>query len=156
MRLSIFIAALWASPALAICPDPNLTGAGYAAVGADLIVPQHWDVRAMGQHSAPCEDWVATGVVTGDLAGFLPTAPTAVFELDGMGPHIMMVMAQAEECHPVLAVRSGDGLWYFGQTANGRQEVTLWGAPNGALKVWVGAVTPEGCDGTVTLETFDR
>lgn len=155
MRLSVLFAALWASPALAMCPDPNLEGARYVAAGPDLIVPQHWDVRASGQHPAPCDDWVATGIISGNLAGYLPSAPTAVFELDEMGPHILMVMAQAE-CSPVLAVRSGDGLWHFGQTANGRQEVTLWGAPNGALQVWVGATTIEGCDGTVILETFDR
>jgi hypothetical protein len=140
---------------LAACPDPDLAGERYAAIGVDLIAPQSWDVRAVGQHPAPCDDWTATGIVSGNLSGFLPAAPTAVFDLDGMGPHILMVMAQAD-CRPVLAVRSGDGLWYFGQTANGRQEVTLWGAPNGELKVWVGAATPEGCDGTVILETFDR
>ncbi|MEN8841502.1 MAG: hypothetical protein ABF254_14660 [Octadecabacter sp.] len=155
MRWSFLIVALWASPALASCPDPDLGGASYAAVGPDLIVPKNWDVRAVGQHPAPCEDWAEIGIAAGNLDGFLPAAPTAVFELDEMGPHILMVMARAE-CNPVLAVRSGDGLWHFGQTANGREEVTLWGAPKGALQVWVGAATREGCDGTVTLETFDR
>jgi len=100
--------------------------------------------------------WLGSnGIVSGNLTGFQPTAPTAVFELDGMGPHILMVMAQAE-CSPVLAVRSGDGLWHFGQTANSRQEVTLCDAPNGVLQIWVGAATPEGFEGTVILETFDR
>ena len=110
----------------------------------------------MGSDPAPCDTWQAEGIVTGDLAGFLPTAPTAVFELEGMAPHILMVMAEAS-CDPVLAVRSADGLWHFGEARNDRQEVTVWGAPDeGPLQVWVGAGTEAGCEGTVILETFDR
>lgn len=72
-----------------------------------------------------------------------------------MAPHILTVRAAAG-CRPVLAVRSGDGLWFFGETKNGKQEVTLWGAPDGPLQVWIGAATPEGCEGEIELETYDR
>lgn len=155
MKVLSLIATLGVSPAFALCPDPDLGGQWYAATGPELIAPQSWPVRAEGTQVAPCADWQEAGIASGELAGFLPVAPTAVFELDGMAPHILMVMAEAQ-CRPVLAARTGDGLWYFGETANGRQEMTIWGAPDGPLQVWVGSATPEGCDGTVILETFDR
>lgn len=156
MRLMFaVIVGVWANAAAALCPDPDLGGQRYAATGPELIAPQQWSVRAEGSHMAPCADWEEQGIAAGELAGYLPVAPTAVFELDGMAPHILMVMAEAQ-CRPVLAARTADGLWFFGQTANGRQEVTIWGAPDGPLQVWVGAATEDGCDGTVILETFDR
>ncbi len=147
---------LCAGAAAAQCPDPSLGGDRYAATGPELIAPQRWEVTAVGGDLAPCEDWQTEGIVTGDLEGFLPTAPTAVFELAGMAPHILMVMAEAA-CDPVLAVRSADGLWHFGEARNDRQEVTVWGAPDeGPLQVWVGSATEAGCEGSVILETFDR
>ncbi|SMX32223.1 hypothetical protein [Octadecabacter ascidiaceicola] len=154
IRLSVLL-ALCGAPALAQCPDPSLDAVQYDASGPELITPQTWEVQVGGAFLAPCPQWAVAGIDVQDLDGFLPAAPTAVFGLDAMAPHILMVMAQAE-CTPVLAVRSGDGQWFFGSDANGRQEVTLWGAPNGPLQVWVGAATPDGCAGTVTLETFDR
>ncbi|MEL6960548.1 MAG: hypothetical protein AAGL89_16515 [Pseudomonadota bacterium] len=147
--------AVMATPAFADCPDPNREGPNYASNGADLIIPQVWEARAEGDLVAPCTEWTETGLVSGEMAGFLPEAPTAVFDLDGLGPHILQVRAVAE-CRPILAVRSGDGLWFFGETKNGKQEVTLWGAPDGPLQVWMGAETPEGCDGLIELETYDR
>lgn len=145
---------LWAGPALADCPDPTLNAPTHRATGPELIAPQSWDVRAEGGNLAPCGTWVVNGLGD-DLDGFLPVAATATFDLDAMGPHILMVMAQAE-CGAVLAVREGQGLWYFGREANGRQEVTLWGTGNGPLQVWVGSVELGGCDATLILETFDR
>jgi len=128
----------------------------YFATGPELIAPQSWDVSVAGRHPAPCEAWDEAGIVNGQLDGYLPEAPTAVFELEGMAPHILMVMAEAT-CEPVLAVRSADGLWHFGERRNDRQEATIWGAPDeGPLQVWVGATTEAGCDGTLILETFDR
>lgn len=149
-----FCAAL-ASPVFALCPDPSLEGATYDATGADLISPQSWDVRAQGDHIAPCANWALADWNTGGLSGYLPLAPTAAFDLSGMAPHILVVAAQAE-CRAVLAVRSGDGQWFFAdQTAAGPQ-VTLWGVPDGPLQVWVGSLSEAGCDGALTLETFDR
>lgn len=156
MRIVItFLMLVFVSPAFAVCPDPNLGGQRYASTGGDLIAPKRWPVRAQGTHVAPCAGWAERGIAADDLAGFLPVAPTAVFELEGMAPHILMIMAEAQ-CRPVLAARTWDGLWFFGQTANGRQELTIWGAPDGPLHVWVGAATRDGCDGTIILETFDR
>jgi len=147
---------LLAGTAAAQCPDPNLSAETFSATGPDLIAPKTWEVAATGALPVPCADWEDTGIVHGDLYGFLPQAPTAVFELVDMGPHILMVMAEAS-CDPVLAVRSADGLWHFGEVRNDRQEVTIWGAPSeGALQVWVGSATEVGCNGTVILETFDR
>lgn len=147
--------AVLASPAFAVCPDPTLDSDRYEATGGELIVPQSWEVEVGGTNPAPCPAWLLSGLPVDGLDGFLSPAPTAVFDLDGMGPHIMMVMAQAE-CQPVLAVRTGDGIWEFGRPANGRQEVTLWGAPDGPLQVWVGSASQQTCEGTLTLETFDR
>lgn len=156
---SAILAALAAAPAFAECPDPDLTpalgGPDYTSTGADLIAPQMWTARAQGTAPAPCAEWSEAGIVSGDLAGFLPLAPTAEFKLEGLGPHILTVRALAD-CRPVLAVRSGDGLWFFGETKNGQQEVTLWGAPDGPLQVWMGSETSEGCDGAIELETYDR
>jgi len=152
-----FPLCLLAGAAGAQCPDPPLSADTFAVAGPELITPRTWPVEAIGRHSAPCAEWeTETGIVYGDLEGYLPEVPTAVFELDNMGPHILMVMAETA-CDPVLAVRSADGLWYFGERRNDRQEVTIWGAPNeGALQVWVGAGAETQCDGTVILETFDR
>lgn len=160
MRVSYAVAAsafavLSVTPAVASCPLPTLDQASVAVTGADLIIPQSFDVDAHGVHPAPCPAWQEAQVNTGALTGYLPEDPTAVFDLSGMGPHILMVMAQAD-CTPVLAVRSGDGQWFFGEDRNARQEVTLWGAPDGILQVWVGSLTGETCEGSVTLETFDR
>lgn len=156
MRFSLgLMMFLWAGAATALCPDPNLGGPRYAATGPDLIAPQRWTVRARGSEAAPCAGWEGQGIASGEMTGFLPVAPTAVFELESMAPHILMVMAEAA-CRPVLAARTPDGLWFFGETANGRQELVIWGAPDGPLQVWVGAATEEGCDGSLILETFDR
>ncbi len=143
------------SSAAAQCPEPVLGPGEIAASGPELISPQHWPVIAEGQIAVPCEDWGSQGVQTDRIDGFLPDRPTAVFDLDEMAPHILMVMAQAQ-CDPRLAVRTADGLWHFGERANGRQEVTVWGAPDGPLQVWVGAGTQMQCEAQLTLETFDR
>jgi len=92
---------------------------------------------------------------TQGVTGRLPIAPTAQFQLSGMGPHILMVMAQAS-CGAVLAARGGNGVWYFGETSNAREEIVLWGAGDGVLQVWVGSQTEQSCEATLTLETFDR
>lgn len=155
MKYLVLLLTLCASPAVAQCPDPGFDAPRYVTTGPGLIAPQTWDVVAIGGQAAPCDDWIARGVFTDGLTGFLPVAPTAVFDLDGMAPHILMVMAQAD-CAAVLAVRSGDGQWFFGGTARGREEVTLWGAPNAPLQVWVGTLGGDSCAATVTLETFDR
>lgn len=155
MKYIAVVFALWAGSALAVCPDHTLDAPSYSATGPALIAPQTWQVRAEGDHLAPCGTWTVTGIASDELAGFLPHAPTARFDLDEMGPHILMIMAQAD-CDAVLAVRGGFGVWYFGRTANARQEVTLWGAGNGPLHVWVGTTEQGGCDATLTLETFDR
>ena len=139
MKRLCFLMGLWASPAFAQCPDPSLEGATTAATtGPDLIAPQMWDVFARGEVSVPCENWAELGVDTAALDGLLPVAPTMVVDLSGMAPHILMVFAEAE-CRPVLAVRSGDGQWYFGEPRDGRHQVTIWGAPDGPLHIWVGA-----------------
>ena len=120
-----------------------------------MIQPQNWEVVADGAVAVPCEDWVAQGISAERIDGFLPALPTAVFDLEGLGPHILMVMAQSQ-CDPRLAVRTLDGLWHFGEKANGRQEIVVWSASDGPLQVWVGAGAQEQCDATLTLETFDR
>lgn len=93
------------SPAFALCPDPTLD----SATDSSLLTPQSSDVRAQGDHIMPCADWALAGVT-----GYLQLASTAVFDLAGMAPHILTVEARAE-CDPVLAVRSGDGQWFFGE-----------------------------------------
>ena len=120
-----------------------------------MIAPQSWAIRAQGDHITPCADWALAGWDTGGLSGYLPLGATATFNLSGMAPHILVVDAQAE-CRAVLAVRSGDGQWFFGQPGADGPEVTLWGAPDGPLQVWVGSMSEQGCDGTISLETFDR
>ena len=155
MRWMVFLMVCWSGPAWALCPDPALDAPSYAATGADLIVPHQWPVTVEGAHAAPCAAWRLQGMSHDMVDGFFPLAPTARFELEGMAPHILMVMADAA-CSPVLAVRSADGQWHFGQTANGRDAVTIWAAPDGPLQVWVGSTRQESCDGVLTLETFDR
>jgi len=145
---------LFGTPAWASCPDPELAGEGFVATGPSLIAPQSWEVVAGGDVAAPCADW-AEQEIAGDIEGYVSVAPTAVFELSEMGPHILMVMARAE-CGAVLMARTGDGLWFFGETAADREEITIWGAPNAQMQVWVGSKSADGCPAEVTLETFDR
>ena len=144
-----------ASPAFANCPDPTLDGANFAATGAQLLAPQVWDISAGGNVAAPCADWAASGVNDGQISGYLSVPPTGVFDLTGMGPHILIVRARSQ-CGAVLAVRSGDGVWYFGDEDGDTTQATLWGVPDGPLKVWVGSKTPDICAGVVELETYDR
>lgn len=154
IRTALFL-ILVGTHAAAQCPSTDEDGARFFASGPDLISPESWDVVADGVHGAPCDGWVAQGVAGDQVDGFLPTSPTAIFELDGMAPHILMVMADAQ-CSPRLVVRTGDGIWHFGEHANGRQEVTVWGTPDGPMQVWVGAEEQTQCEATLTLETFDR
>lgn len=95
----------------AACPDPTLPALQFSASGPDLITPQTWPVAARGSEVAPCEGWAETGIITKELGGLLPLGPTAIFDLSGMSPHILMVMAEAD-CDAVLAMRSGDGQWF--------------------------------------------
>ncbi|WP_375280967.1 hypothetical protein [Pseudooctadecabacter sp.] len=155
MRLIALCLIGYASGAAASCPDPTQDAPRFEATGPDLIAPKSWPIEVAGERIAPCAQWVLQGTAPVDLDGYLPVAPTAVFDLEGMGPHILMVMAEAQ-CAPILAVRSADGLWHVGETANDREEVVVWGAPDGPLQVWVGAREQTTCEGTVTLETFDR
>ncbi|AKS46511.1 hypothetical protein SAMN05444287_1627 [Octadecabacter temperatus] len=155
MKYLIPLLSVCATPVFADCPDPSIDGPEFSVTGAELIAPQSWDVQAHGTHVAPCAGWDGAFIQTDRVAGFLPIAPTAQFQMDEMGAYILMVVVQAA-CDPVLAVRSQDGFWEFGETANGRQEAVLWGAPNGGLQVWVGSAERTSCDATVTLETFDR
>lgn len=145
------------SAAAAQCPDPvgDQDSVRISASGPELIIPETWDVVAKGVHEAPCDGWVDQGVAADQVDGFLPASPTVVFDLEEMAPHIFMVMAEAQ-CGPRLVVRTGDGLWHFGEQANGRQEVTVWGTPDGPLQVWVGTEAQTQCDASLTLETFDR
>ena len=154
IRSLLFISFI-GSAAAAQCPEPVLGAGDYSASGPDLITPQSWSVAAQGDIAVPCDDWLQQGVQTDQIDGFLPSRPTAVIDLEEMGPHILMVMAQAQ-CSPRLAVRTLDGLWHFGTQANGRQEVTIWGAPDGPIQVWLGAESQNECEATLTLETFDR
>lgn len=155
MRVLILALTVLAGPAAALCPDPSLDAPAFVATGAELIAPQSWDVQAGVGDGMVCGTWVLAGVDAGGTDAFLPAAPSATFGLTGLGPHILMVMAQAD-CAPVLAARTHDGVWYFGETANGREEIVLWGASDGVLQVWVGAQASDGCDAELTLETFDR
>jgi len=72
-----------------------------------------------------------------------------------MGPHILMVMAEAT-CGPRLVVRTGDGIWHVAEQNNDRQELVVWSAQDGPMQVWVGAETQTECSATLILETFDR
>jgi len=155
MKYLILFLCGFAGSAAASCPDPRVESPHFSATGPDLLAPQSWDVEVRGEAQVPCDEWVVTDVAPDHFDGFLPIAPTAVFDLDGLGPHILMVMAQGQ-CDARLLVRSSNGLLHFGETANGREEVVVWGASDGPLQVWVGAATQTACDGTVTLETFDR
>lgn len=152
--LSLFFIGLAAS-ASASCPDPTLDAPRYSATGPELIAPQAWPVDVLAEAVAPCPDWRMQGTVPEQVEGFLPVAPTAVFDLVGLAPHILMVMAQAP-CDPLLAVRSPDGVWHFGETANDREEVVVWSASDGPLQVWIGSRGASACSGDVILETFDR
>lgn len=154
IRYFLFFAAI-GTGAVAQCPEPVLGVGEFRASGANLIVPQDWAVTANGEIAVPCGEWAQQGVQSDQIDGFLPSRPTAVIDLEGMGPHILMVMAQAQ-CEPLLAVRTADGLWHFGEQGVERQEATIWGAPDGPLQVWVGSKGQEQCDATLTLETFDR
>lgn len=153
--LSAALCAAWGAAAAAECPDPFALAAQSSATGPDLIVPQRWDVRAGGDLAIPCEGWREAGVILNGAEGFLPAAPTRLFDLSGLGPHILVVRAYAV-CDPVLAVQGGDGLWYLGEENGSAREVTLWGASDGILKVWVGSGDTNGCDAQIELETYDR
>jgi hypothetical protein len=144
-----------ANQAVAQCPDPTAPTVTYAASGPELIAPQSWSVMAGGEVFVPCPAWVLSGVMSGGFKGYLPAVPTATFQLVGMAPHILMVMVEAE-CAAIVATQTGDGLWYFSETCGTREEITLWGAGDGPMQVFVGATEPEGCDAVLTLETFDH
>lgn len=154
MKMLFVLFVLCAGSAAAACPDPSLGQDPIAASGPDLLAPQRWTVTVDGAEQAPCATWRDGGVIEA-IDGYLPVAPSASFELSGLGPHILMVMAEAT-CSPILAVQSADGLWHFGETANGREEVVVWSASDGPLQVWVGSTEQTQCDGVVVLETFDR
>lgn len=149
------IACLLGAPAAALCPDPSGPAVTHKATGPALLVPQSWDITVGGDQTAPCAEWAAQGTGGTEMSGLLPLAPTVAFDLTGLGPHILMVTAEAV-CNPILVARTRDGVWYFGQPRNGREEITLWGAGDGLTQVWVGSAQDGTCDGMVTLETFDR
>ncbi|MCF2872218.1 hypothetical protein L0664_14175 [Octadecabacter sp. G9-8] len=157
IKLSALFAILVA-PAFASCPDPTRQeGAVYNATGAELLAPRTFAVTAGGGLPVPCVDFVDAdpSLLREELVGFMSGEPTAVIELEGMAPHILTVSARAE-CGPVLTVHASDGQWYFGEFSDAGQAVTLWGAPDGPLRVWVGSTTLAQCEGAFTLETFDR
>lgn len=143
------------SGAFASCPEPGDHIDAVVVSGPELIKPQSWDVVAHGEFAAPCTAWARQLGGVQPVSGYLPSAPSARFDLEGMGPHILMVMAEAS-CDPRLVVRTGDGVWHVGEPANGRQEIVVWSAQDGPMQVWVGAGSQTQCHAKVILETFDR
>ena len=157
MRSAFLLFALFVTGATRAwaCPDPAVPAPTIAATGPELLAPRSWPITAGGPDGAPCPLWVETILGVPDEGARLPRAPSLQVRLTGMGPHILMVRAQAP-CDPVLIARTGDGVWYFGEAGDAGPQATLWGAADGILQVWVGAREERGCGGTVTLETFDR
>lgn len=155
MKFLILPLSLLSAPAFASCPDPAADAPSWSATGPELIAPQSWELPFGGETQVPCGEWAFDGRGAALEGGFLPVAPTAVVELSGMGPHILVARATAS-CEPILAARTPDGLWYFGETRDIYQEITFWGSPSGPLQVWLGAAGRDGCTGTLELETYDR
>jgi len=128
-----------------LCPDPNMPSTVLDFTAAQLASPQTQQVIAGGDLDlSACADVPGTGFVT----------QAADFELNLTGNATFqdIEIAVTASCDAVLMVNDADGAWQFVDDTNGTDPAyVIPGAKDGVYDIWVGSLTAEGCDSTLSI-----
>ena len=133
----------------ALCPDLSQSGTALSYTSDALYTPQTLKVFAGGTADiALCSNLPGRGFVT------LPPDYTMAFSGNGLG-RALEVRLQSD-CDSVLLINDPAADWHFDDDSNGGMDarIRFEAADEGDYDIWVGSYENEGCNASVTLETF--
>ncbi len=128
-----------------LCPDASMEALLLSYSMTQLASPQMQQVVAGGDLDiGACSDVPGTGYVI--------QSPDFQMDLTGAsGSQDVQVRADAQ-CDVVLLINDANGEWQYNDDTDGTNPVvTLTGAIDGAYDIWVGTLTPDTCQATLTI-----
>lgn len=130
------------------CPSYASPGAPLSYTAESAYIPQSVGVIAGGNI-----DLGACGSVPG--MGWVVESPDFTMQYNDLGMGRALEIRVNAACDAVLLVNAADGNWYFNDDSDGLNPgMRFEGAPSGQYDIWVGTLTPESCDASLTVETF--
>ena len=137
------------SKGAAACPDFNLAGRDLFYSSDDLYSPQTFEVVAGGP-----VDLGLCSELPGQ--GYVMDAPDFKLNFSGNSAARELEIRVDSNCDSILLLNDTSGTWHHDDDSNGSLDakIRLPKAVNGVYDIWVGTLTTDTCDATLTLETF--
>ena len=137
------------SKGAATCPDFNLAGRDLFYSSDDLYSPQTFEVVAGGP-----VDLGLCSELPGQ--GYVMDAPDFKLNFSGNSAARELEIRVDSNCDSILLLNDTSGTWHHDDDSNGSLDakIRLPKAVNGVYDIWVGTLTTDTCDATLTLETF--
>lgn len=134
------------------CPDFTAWGnEAYEATGAQLLEQQNFEILAGGVATlAGCD--IELGADEG--AGYFIEQPDFSFDITAVDD-MLIEISVVSECDSALLVNTGEMSWFYDDDSNGNGDakLTLQGATDGVVDVWVGTYDGEVCDSILSVQT---
>ncbi len=133
----------------ALCPDFSLSGTSLQYTSDALYTPQSLKVFAGGSVDiGQCPSLPGSGFVT--------QAPDYTLALTDNGNRRALEVRLASECDSVLLINDPLAAWHFDDDSNGSMDALIRfdAAAEGTYDIWIGSYNSDGCNASVTLETF--
>jgi hypothetical protein len=137
------------SKGAATCPDFNLAGRDLFYSSDDLYSPQTFEVVAGGP-----VDLGLCSELPGQ--GYVMEAPDFKLNFSGNSAARELEIRVDSACDSILLLNDTSGTWHHDDDSNGSLDakIRLPKAVNGVYDIWVGTLTTDTCDATLTIETF--
>jgi hypothetical protein len=89
-------------------------------------------------------------------SGFVTQAPDYTLALTDNGNRRALEVRLASECDSVLLINDPLAAWHFDDDSNGSMDALIRfdAAAEGTYDIWIGSYNSDGCNASVTLETF--
>lgn len=150
MRLiTLSIVGVLASGGAALaCPAMNMSSGATMMTGADLSVPQTFNVVAGGENTLEECGLGALGF------GQFRSVPDVSFVppmLNGQP----LTLSVDSDCDPAMLVNTADGAWHFNDDATGLNPALTFSDPaetDGQLDVWIGTFSGGGCPAVLNVQ----
>lgn len=133
----------------ALCPDLSQSGTALSYTSDALYTPQTLKVFAGGTADiALCANLPGRGYVT--------LAPDYTLAFSGNGLGRALEVRLESDCDSVLLINDPVADWHFDDDSNGGTDarIRFEAADEGSYDLWIGSYDDEGCNASVTLETF--
>jgi hypothetical protein len=88
--------------------------------------------------------------------GFVTLAPDYTLAFSGNGNGRALEVRLESECDSVLLINDSVANWHFDDDSNGSMDarIRFEAAVEGSYDIWIGSYESEGCNASITLETF--